>query len=180
MKNKEVEPVKENPESPFVKSLEKLAFDNDRAALAKLRRGLGKKGGTAEMYRYVVPFLDPEKAYGAERYFLIASLFALHPKPTRGISMGKVFRVMAEKSASVEKRFEHLLSVDADDLDGHLRQAISLAKSKGVLIDFHQLFFDVKGWDHPDRYVQLRWARDFWGYDKEQTENQIESKGDVQ
>jgi CRISPR system Cascade subunit CasB len=175
-----VETVKENYESPFVKSLEKLAFDNNRAALAQLRRGLGKKEGTAEMYRYVVPFLDPEKKYGTEQFFLIASLFALHPKPTRGVSMGKVFRAMAEKSASVEKRFEQLLSVDADDLDGHLRQAVSLAKSKGVSIDFHQLFIDLKGWGHPDRYVQLRWARDFWGYEKEQSNNETESKGEVQ
>lgn len=174
--------MKENHESPFVKSLEKLAFDNNRAALAKLRRGLGKKEGTAEMYRYVVPFLDPEKKSGTEQFFLIASLFALHPKPTRGVSMGKVFRAMAEKSASVEKRFEQLLSVDVDDLDGHLRQAVSLAKSKGVSIDFHQLLYDVKGWDHPDRYVQLRWALDFWGYEKETTEtnNETESKGEVQ
>jgi CRISPR system Cascade subunit CasB len=175
-----VETVKENYESAFVKSLEKLYHDRDRAALVKLRRGLGKKEGTPEMCRYVARFLpDDAMQYVIERYFMIASLFALHPEPAaRGVSMGKVFRAMVEKSPSVEKRFEHLLSVDVDDLGGHLRQAVSLAKSKGVHVDFHQLFDDVKSWDHPKRYIQLRWARDFWGYEKELTETEL--KGEVQ
>ena len=172
--------MKENYESPFVKSLEKLYHDRDRAALARLRRGLGRKEGTPEMCRYVARFL-PEDAKQSviERYFLIASLFALHPEPAaRGVSMGKVFRAMVEKSPSVEKRFEHLLSVDADDLRGHLRQAVSLAKSKGVHVDFHQLFYDVKNWNHSERFIQLQWARDFWGYEKINN-NELESKGET-
>ena len=176
--------MKENYENPFVKSLEKLYHDKDRAALAKLRRGLGKKEGTPEMCRYVARYLpDDAKQYVIERYFLIASLFALHPEPAaRGVSMGKVFRAMAENSPSVEKRFEHLLSVNADDLGSHLRQAVSLAKSKGVHVDFHQLFDDLGKWHYSNRRVQLRWARDFWGYKKEldETQSKTESKGDVQ
>lgn len=180
--------MNETYESPFVKSLERLSLKNDshsRAVLAKLRRGLGKKEGSPEMYRYVVPFLDPEKKrdFDDERHFLIASLFALHPKPTRGVSMGKVFRVMADlgankKSESIEKRFEYLLSVDGEDLGGHLRQAVSLAKSKDVSIDFHQLFSDVKDWSRSGKPVQLRWARDFWGYEKN-TNNETDSKGET-
>lgn len=172
--------MKECKESRFVKSLEKLYQDGDRSALAKLRRGLGKQGGTSEMYRYVVPYFDPEKQYDPERFFMIASLFALHPdSAARGTSMGKTLRAMKEKSASVEKRFERLLSVDIDDLGGHLRQVVSLAKSKGVRVDFHQLFYDVKNWNHPERYVQLRWARDFWGFEKDNN-NEIDSKGEEQ
>lgn len=176
--------MRENYESPFVKSLEKLYHDRDRAALAILRRGLGKKEGTPEMCRYVARFLPEDaKQRVIERYFLIASLFALHPEPAaRGVSIGKVFRAMVEKSPSVEKRFEYLLSVDTEDLGGHLRQAVSLAKSKGVHVDFHQLFDDLGKWDYSGRPVQFRWARDFWGYEKETTEtnNETESKGDVQ
>jgi CRISPR system Cascade subunit CasB len=177
-----VEPVKESKECTFVKSLEKLYHDKDRAALAKLRRGLGKKGGTPEMCRYVAPYLpDDAKPHVMERYFLIASLFALHPDPaTRGTSMGKVFRAMMETSQSVEKRFENLLTADAEDLSGYLRQAISLAKSKKVRVDFHQLFYDIdlKNWNRPDRRVQLQWARDFWGYEKGNTETEADSKGE--
>lgn len=173
--------MSKSKESSFIKSLEKLYNDGDRAALAKLRRGLGRKGGTPEMYRYVVPYFDPERSYDTERYFLVASLFALHPDlAARGTNMGRVFRAMkAEKSSSVEKRFENLLSVDVEDLAGHLRQAVSLAKSKGVCVDFHQLFSDIKNWNHPERFVQLQWARDFWGYEKE-TNNETDSKGEDQ
>jgi CRISPR system Cascade subunit CasB len=176
---KEVGPVGKSKESSFVKSLEKLYADKDRAALAKLRRGLGRRGGTPEMYRYVVPYFDPERSYDTERYFLIASLFALHPESAAsGTSMGRVFRSMKEeKISSVEKRFENLLSVDAEDLAGHLRQAVSLAKSKGMRVDFHQLFFDIKNWNHPERFVQFQWARDFWGYEKE-TNNETDLKGE--
>lgn len=173
--------MSKNKESSFVRSLEKLYENKDRAALAKLRRGLGRKGGTSEMYRYVVPYFDPERSYDTERYFLVASLFALHPdSAARGTNMGRVFRAMKEeKSPSVEKRFENLLSVDVEDLAGHLRQAVSLAKSKGVRVDFHQLFSDIKNWNHPERFVQLQWARDFWGYEKE-TNNEPDSKGEDQ
>lgn len=174
--------MKENKESPFVKSLEKLYHEKDRAALAKLRRGLGKKEGTPEMYRYVVPYLLQEpKQSVIERYFLIASLFASHPEPAvRGISMGKVFRAMTEGSTSVEKRFENLLSVDVEDLSAYLRQAVSLAKSKKVRIDFHRLLEDLEKWHYSDRRVQRQWALDFWGYEKEQTENEPDSKGENQ
>ena len=172
--------MNESKESSFVKFLEELK--DDRAALAKLRRGLGKKGGTSEMCRYVARFVPNDaKPYITERYFLIAALFALYPESAgRGASMGKVFRVMAAASPSVEKRFENLLSVDADDLRGHLRQAVSLAKSKGVPVNFHQLFHDIRYWNHPERDVQMRWAREFWGYEKEQVDNQTESKGEAQ
>lgn len=165
---------------PLVTRLERLRDANDRAALAKLRRGLGKKGGTPEMYPYVVPFLPRNDDKDNEQYFLIASLFAMHPAPaSRGFSMGKVFRAMSEGSSSVEKRFTNLLSVDIGDITGHLRQAVSLAKSKGVAVDYHQLIHDLKHWNRRDRRVQLNWARDFWGYEKS-TEIDTQPKGDEQ
>lgn len=171
-------------ESAFVKSLERLHKEKNRAAIAKLRRGLGKKNGTSDMYRYVVPFLpEGTETYQLDHYFLIASLFALHPEPApRGTSMGKIFRAMMGTSQSIEKRFENLLAVDAEDLDGHLRQAVSLAKSKNIRVDFHRLFYDInrKYWNRPDRRVQLEWARDFWGYEKEQKENESDTKGEQQ
>ena len=152
-------------ESAFVKRLEGIRDDKDRAALAKLRRGLGKKMGTPEMYPYVVPFL-PSTEWQHENYFLIASLFAFHPDPApRGGTMGAVFRQVGEgsKSESLEKRFIHLMSADSEDVGESLRHAISLARSKRVAVNYHQLLFDLNFWSHPDRFVQLRWAKDFWG-----------------
>lgn len=150
---------------PFVAMLERLRKNDDRAALAKLRRGLGKKMGTPEMFPYVVPFL-PKSRQGEEHYFLVASLFALHSDPAdRGRSMGAVFRgIMGESgSESIEKRFVQLLSADVEDIGGRLRHAVSLAKYKRVGICYHRLLGDLRRWNHRDRFVQLGWAKDFWG-----------------
>jgi CRISPR system Cascade subunit CasB len=156
-------------EHPFVTYLERLHQDKDRAALAKLRRGLGKRMGSPEMYPYVVPFL-PENERAREHHFLVASLFAMHPDPAPpGQSMGAVFRAIRREteSESIEKRFVNLLSADGEDVGKYLRQAISLARSKGVAINYHRLLYDLRFWDHPDRFVQLQWAKDYWGFEKQ-------------
>jgi CRISPR system Cascade subunit CasB len=124
--------------------------------------------GSPEMYRYVVPFL-PEKERTGEHYFLVASLFAMHPDAApRGRTMGAVFRAIRgePESESIEKRFVHLLSADAEDVGDYLRQGVSLARSKGVPVDYHRLLNDLRYWAHRDRFVQLQWARDYWGFEK--------------
>jgi CRISPR system Cascade subunit CasB len=157
----------EKKEHPLVTRLEKLRDAKDRAALAKLRHGIGKRMGTPEMFPYVVPYL-PKSQRGQEHCFLVASLFAMHPaESSRDVSLGKVFRLMSLNSESIEKRFTSLLSADPDDIGGHLRHAVSLARSHGIPIDYHRLIHDLRNWDHPDRFVQLSWAKDFWGYEKQ-------------
>ncbi len=157
-------------ENPFVAWLERLRDENDRAALAKLRRGLGKQMGTPEMYPFVVPFM-PDNRRGREHYFLIASLFAAHPDPAPPErSMGSVFKAIKGQmeSESIEKRFVQLLSADIEDVGKYLRHAVSLARSKGVAVNYHRLLSDLRYWEHRDRFVQLQWARDFWGFEKQE------------
>lgn len=149
-------------EHPFVKHLERLRESGNRAALAKLRRGWGKRMGTSEMYPYVVPFL-PENPFEHARYFLVASLFGLHPGSGNGCSIGTAFRIMRKDSDSIEKRFMALLNAAEADIGGHLRQAVSLSRSRKIALDYHRLLKDLACWGHPDRFIQLRWARDFWG-----------------
>lgn len=154
-------------DSSFIASLERLRDEKDRAALARLRRGIGKKmGNSPEMMPYVVPYLN-ESPRDPALCFLLASLFGIHPeKAGQGVSFGAVFKEVLKKSGesgSVERRFEIILSVGSDDIGGHLRHAVSLAKSRGVPVDYYRLFYDLKQWEHPDRFVQLGWARDFWG-----------------
>lgn len=171
--------VSKTYEYPLVLRLEALRDSRDRAALAKLRRGLGKQLGTPEMYPFVVPYLPDNKA-DQSACFLVASLFALNPLPAqRGVSFGNVWRQVwghRDRSDSIEKRFTALLSCDRDDLAGHLRHAVALAKNDGVPIDFHRLLRDVRSWDHPDRWVQLSWARDFW--QQERQDNTAQQQGE--
>ena len=67
------------------------ATSRSRAALATLRRGLGKAPGQApEVFRYVVPALPPGDLDDQQEadYYLVAALFALHP-PKAGAALDR-------------------------------------------------------------------------------------------
>lgn len=167
-----------NHQVPFVSYLERLRGRDDRAALAALRRGVGKPPGTViEMYPYVVPWLGKERSkWDEDIHYIVASLFALHSDPGGKGNMGYVFkRIRANSdSESIEGRFKALLNSHGDELAHHLRHAVSLAKSKGVPIDWHQLYRDVHPWNSEDKWIQKRWAESFWA-GREQNESEEES-----
>jgi CRISPR system Cascade subunit CasB len=166
--------ARRTPEDHFVAQLRRLADNDDRAKLAKLRRGLGKPPGTAletlaVVLRCLPSGLRPE---AEDTYYLVASLFAEHPQPG-GVSLGRAFNLLARKrqAESLEKRFVALLNADADDLPEHLRHAVSLLKSEGIALDWACLITDIQHWKHPERFVQRQWARDFWaGEEQAETE----------
>lgn len=155
-------------EMQFVHYLASLVEREDRGALADLRRGLGKEPGTAaEMFPYVVPFA-PER--DENRFYLIASLFALHPSPSptdggrrRNLGAALQWVKSATGSESIELRFVALLNRPLRDLPDHLRHAVSLCKAHDVPIDWAQLLHDLRYWDAPSHSIQRDWARAFWG-----------------
>ncbi len=156
----------------FVSYLEGLRAREDRAALAALRRGLGKPpGAAAETYPYVVPWIEGLSREEQDAYFLLAALFASHPDPGGEGGMGRVLRAVyeasdrTERTESIEKRFVGLLNAHPEELPIHLRHAVALARSRPVPIpiDWLRLLRDLRGFGHPDRYVQRRWAVEFWG-----------------
>jgi len=145
----------------------------DRGALADLRSGLGKHPGEmARVHKHVVPYL-PDKPYDDQWYYTLASLFGAFPKHREGYSIGRAFHPLKSKSDSMEARFIALLNAHPDDLADHLRHAVSLLKANEQPLDWFQLLGDILQWDHPERHVQLRWARDFYAHVKSQesTEN---------
>jgi len=161
-------------QSAFVEQLEKLANSQDRAALAALRRGLGKAPGTvAEMHRHVVPWLPasaPE--WQQDAYYVVAALFAWHQGSwhredgaARATNLGASFARLASsvESESVESRFVALLNCHRDDLPTHLRHAVGLLKSEEIPVDWSQLLSDVQSWGLESRPVQRGWARAYWG-----------------
>lgn len=145
----------------FIGHLERLQDQEDRRALAILRRGVNRQPGTApEMFSLVIPWGVPR--YAEDCAFLVAALFALHPQPKGQGTLGSAFARISGGSDSIEQRFNALLNCHRDDLPYHLRQAVSLLRSKDVPVDWKRLLRDVLGWEHDDRYVQRDWARDFW------------------
>lgn len=177
--------TQDNKPERFVEYLEKLDTDQDRAALAALRRSLSKSPGqAAEAHQHVLWLNPPSREEPA--YYLVAGLFALHPANWRKeegdkrlTNFGASFAWLKSKtdSGSIEKRFVALLDCHEDDLPEHLRHAISLFKSKEILVDWVQLLRDLRNWNHEDRFVQRRWARAFWGEAEKEVANESASAG---
>lgn len=152
----------------FIGYLESILKRDDRAILAHLRRGLGKPAGTAmEMFPYVAPFTQNLNRSSENAYFLVASLFGLYPtaswKSDDRNNLGKSLSFLKDSSDSIEKRFVALLNANEEDLPNHLRQIISLLKSKDAPVNWLRLLKDIKRWEHADKFVQRNWAKAFWG-----------------
>lgn len=161
--------------SRLIWHLKRLVEQNDRGALAELRRGLGKEPGhSSGVLRHVVPWLPagagPQDDWNERAHYLVASLFALHTTwQGAGGGMGWTFRRIAGgpgDNPSLELRFRRLLECDSAELGAHLRQAVSLARSSKhhAPVDYGRLLTDICGWNYEDRRVQRRWAREFWGH----------------
>ena len=158
--------VEMSAESRFIGYLKGLEKRQDRAALAHLRRGLGKPPKTAmEMFPYLGRFLSHDAKPNYENtVFIVAALFAYYPdaKNTSG-NLGASLRELKENSDSIEKRFVALLNAEAEDLPYYLRQIIGLLKSNAVAVNWERLFKDVQNWNSDKRFVQQKWAEQFWG-----------------
>lgn len=162
-------------EKSFVGFLETLAEGRDRAAVAALRRGLGKEPGEApEMFPYIVPWTQGAWPVQEKAYYLVASLFAWHQGSWHGEAnkaeltnlAASLARLAAAEPAGrqgAERRLVALLNSHQDDLGNHLRHTVGLLKSKEVPVDWAQLLHDIQGWAWESRSVQLAWARAFWG-----------------
>lgn len=158
----------EIPISPFIEYLEGLSSKNHRGALAALRRGLQyEPGDCIEMYPYIIPWLHNVKGKWAKKiYYLIATLYAYHPSSSSKGNLGDAFRKIylnKGENPSIEQRFITLLRCNPEDLPFHIRQAISLAKSENIPINWQELFFDLKRWPFDQIYPPYeKWAQSFW------------------
>jgi CRISPR system Cascade subunit CasB len=152
----------------FINFLARLADEENRGALAALRRGLGRRPGEAPtMFPYVVPYLPNLPAPEQEAaYYAVAALFALHPTTCQQGNLGNHLASCIKDEnarAAIERRFVALLNCHPDDLPDHLRQSISFLRSNEKPVNYTQLLTDLLLWSHPERIVQRRWATGFWG-----------------
>lgn len=168
--------MSEQEDRDFIYYLKSLSERVQRGALAALRRGLGKPPGSEPLtYPYVVPKLpnDLRSPEDEEPYYLVASLYALHPLSATAGNMGSHLRELTRQSGSdepppnVERRFVLLLSAHPNDLYKLLQPAVNLLKASNVPINWYQLLHDLKRWHHTDARSDVRrtWATDFWKYE---------------
>ncbi len=150
----------------FVRSLVGLADNEDRGALAALRRGLGvPPGHCAAMYPHVVPHLSEGGDATDRWFFVVGALFASHPRHQPGATLGETFgraRRTNELSDSGEAQFFALLDAHPDDLPERLRWAIGWLASKEIPVDWERLLRDLCRWRREDHSVQMDWARNYY------------------
>lgn len=158
----------------FISYLENFVRKDDRAALAHLRRGLGRENA-AEMFPYISGWTANLYPKDENAYFLVASLIGLYPTNSwksdeKYNNLGNSLSFLKEESGSIERRFVALLNADEEDLPHHLRQIVSILKSKDAPINWLQLLRDIKYWSADNNNVQREWAKGFWGNSTENTE----------
>lgn len=154
------------------------------AALARLRRGLGKPAGSV---LDILEFTHADEFVGNPRSdaatpaetaaHLSMTLYALHQQSQRqamhrgGRTLGRAIRALIPTDRgdtyvdhAVAKRFAMLGTADSlNELVHHLRGITQLLRTGDVPLDYGQLATDLLRWQHVDgaARVRLGWGRDF-------------------
>lgn len=160
------------PVEEFVGRLEALGGrDAARADLARLRRCAGRPIAECpevfQLFYRLLPYPIRGDVQREERYFLVATLFALNPRSSGARDFGATMGVVAGSRGAgregIDRRMAVLLDAPLNDLPFRFRQVVALAASADVGINWRSLLGDLLWWDHPARRVQRRWARSYFG-----------------
>lgn len=158
----------------FIQRLETL----DAGERARFKRSSGatlaEAGPVLGLFYRTLPAQVPP--YQHETYFLLATLYPLADAAETG-SLGNALRLARTEhnSAGLDRRVERLLDADEAQLPFRLRQAVRFLYSQRVGVDWQQLLRDLLRWTHPERYIQRRWAADYFlGHDPSDQESASE------
>ena len=170
-----------------------------KAALAKLRRGIGKDlGEMPELFEYVLEGL-PEEFYEKSKnemekaekaIYQTLTLFAFHQqgksdfmcKQEHGQSLGNAIRILInrdiDKEVAIKRRFDKILTAaNIEELAVHSRGMIGLLKDGNIPIDYVNYANDLYWFQDPEykKRVVLKWSKDYFRFN-EKGENSDEKK----
>ena len=164
-----------------IRQIQGLPEHPRRAALANLRRGIGRAPGELpELWGSFLQEMPPA-------VYLALTLFALHQQSQEkamcadGAGIGKAVRQLANKQredpqdSGAFKRFSALLTSDSvEEVSHHLRGLIQLLRGEGLPLDYPQLAVDLFELQFPDSapQVKLRWGQDYFYQSNETQEAQ--------
>lgn len=141
----------------------------DNGAKANLKRAMtGEPRHRRAAYPLFLRYLsETEENYRLEPWLLVTCLLAYYPQdivPENKSTFGdSARRLIADNSSGgPERRFRALLNTASEDLRSPMTAMTRLMKSKNIPINYPQLLVDLCRWDHPDQYIQDKWARAFW------------------
>lgn len=156
-----------NETNPLVSFLISLKQKEDRASLAKLKRGASDPYNNFEVLSIIGRYLPDNQDDTFRNSMLLATLFAIHPQHSKDCNLGAALRKVRLSlqlgQESLDSRFALMLNSDKEDLPHHLLQNLRFIANKDIGIDYDILFKDLKFWNHPDKFVQLSWAKEYWG-----------------
>lgn len=157
----------------FIDRLETLS-SGDRAVL---KRNAGNplaetRGGAMAVFYRALPF--GIRSNEEELWFIVATLRFLNRYKIEAIEDGYVKDFgwtlsklnKAYDSDSLDIRVRGLLDCRLNEGDGvlahRLRQMVKLANSKSIPVDWECLLKELLSWEHPERWVQKKWARSYF------------------
>ncbi|MFI3169661.1 MAG: type I-E CRISPR-associated protein Cse2/CasB [Faecalibacterium sp.] len=141
-----------------------------------LRRSIGKdiaSAGNAMGYFYAIkpPQITP---YQEEALFACLTMACQWNETDRSttLSLAQCLRtlVAAEKlnKNSIDRTMQTILDCEWNPEHGNLlgiklSRLVKQIRTKGMdTPDFEQLYYDLKNWNHPDKFIQKQWARDYF------------------
>lgn len=181
-----------------IRQIQGMSEHPRRAALANLRRGVGRTPGELpELWGSFLQEMPPEffnqngNATAAEwAVYLALTLFALHQQSQEksmwadGVGIGQAVRQLSNKQkedpqeSGAFKRFSALITADnIEEVSHHLRGLIQLLRREGLPLDYPQLAFDLFELQFPGSAprVKLRWGQDYF-YQPNETQDEQEKE----
>jgi CRISPR system Cascade subunit CasB len=140
---------------------------HDSGAKATLKRALsGEKHHILRTYKFLLTYLDGIPEWQQDIWIFVACLDIYHdqdkePAP-RNFAQSCLDLQNKVPSQGPERRFHTLLDTALVDIQSPITALVRQFKSQDVEVYYPQLILDLCNWDHPDQFVQDRWARTFW------------------
>lgn len=158
----------------FFKRLDNLS-NGERA---NIKRELGKSIKNASQ-KSIAPFYKVFFGKNENLYFFLATCFCFYNKDEhyKRDEFIKCLRKISEESQSdsFDNKIISLLDTEfynnTDFFILKFSRLIRILKQKGYKPDFVKLLDDLQQWDRSSRYIQRRWARDYFQTIKEENEN---------
>jgi len=162
--------------------IKRLTENDDKGALAKLRRGAGKEPGSIpDIWEYTMGEL-PESAKGDEENAVhtALTLFAVHRQgtnitglatytggdgKTRPVTLGAAVRKLRDgaNDEAVIRRFNTTVTADTvNELSVHVRSLIQLLRAKSIDMNYAKFAKDIYLWRFDKDKTRLEWGQDFW------------------
>ncbi|MCP4341615.1 MAG: type I-E CRISPR-associated protein Cse2/CasB [Desulfobulbaceae bacterium] len=148
---------------------------DDRGMMASLRCILvdtKKHRASPALHRLGIAINDEVSTY-------VAGLYATHPEETGKGNFGNTCnKIQSERNerqsddgkiTPTERRFQHLLAAEENELPDRVLRMVLMAKAHAIPVNYEQLTVDIKYWNDK---TKNKWASAFWTQETAHMEEQ--------